>query len=231
VVKRKSPNAALIESLKPAERIPYDPELMQVLAEADRREWDKFETLRCEVYRYVMPTIWADVWKAEQAGDVEEVKSLQMRADRQWAEVMGVPALTSFSNLKIVMATVLAAGYPATDAGLRAWTLAQLNSRRTPSTKTVKPPAMDRLKIDLARKTVSHDDGPPMDVASEQALRWRKVLADHPGNWISGPDLKQYDANLDSVRTDRLRTKLPDAIHALIDTDTGKGSRINLALA
>jgi hypothetical protein len=126
----ESRNAMLIESLKPANPIPYDPELMQAWAKAADRDWHEYiEEPRREAYRLIMPTIWLEVLEAEQAGDTERLKAIQMRADRQWKEAMGVPAITSYENLAIVMATVQAAGYPATNAGLHAWTIAKANSR------------------------------------------------------------------------------------------------------
>ncbi len=124
--KKKSPNAALIEALTPAKPIPYDPELMQAFADADRREWQKLEKLRREVYRIIMPNVWVEVLEAERTGDADLVKSIQIRADQQWRDAMAVPALTSWSNLEIIFATVEAAGYPATDAGLHAWTIARV---------------------------------------------------------------------------------------------------------
>jgi hypothetical protein len=126
----ESPNAKLIESLKPSKPIPYDPELMQAWAGAADRDWhEHIEKPRREAYRHIMPTIWLEVLEAERAGDTERMKAIQMRADRQWKEAMGVPAITSYKNLEIIMATVEAAGYPATDAGLHAWTIAKANNR------------------------------------------------------------------------------------------------------
>ncbi|MHB8902145.1 MAG: hypothetical protein ACYC6Y_25590 [Thermoguttaceae bacterium] len=89
------------------------------------------------------------------------------------------------------------------------------------------PPVVSsqRLTVDLAKRTVTLD-GIPYDVRSELALRWVKVLADHEGEWISGPDLAQYDRLLDGVRTDRL--KLPPEIQAVIESQTGAGSRLCL---
>jgi hypothetical protein len=57
-------------------------------------------------------------------------------------------------------------------------------------------------------------------------LRWVKVLAEHPGEWISGPELRHYDQELDGCRPHRLRKSLPPAILDLIDSETGKGSRV-----
>jgi hypothetical protein len=82
------------------------------------------------------------------------------------------------------------------------------------------------LLVDLASNTATLN-GTPYDVRSSQTLRWVKVLADHPGEWIAGPDLQTYDAELDGVRTDKLRPYLPSEIATLIDSSTGKGSRFN----
>jgi hypothetical protein len=90
-------------------------------------------------------------------------------------------------------------------------------------------PQVHVLSVDLNRLTITLD-GKTYDVRSEAALRWMKVLAEHPGEWISGPDLRKYDQELDSCRTDRLKPKLPDPISDLIDSDPGKGSRIRLDL-
>jgi hypothetical protein len=84
-----------------------------------------------------------------------------------------------------------------------------------------------RLTVDLVKKTITLD-GVGYDVSSTQALRWIKVLADHPGEWISRPQLKDYDPDLDGCRTDHLKEYLPDAILNLIDSKTGAGSRIRL---
>jgi hypothetical protein len=85
-----------------------------------------------------------------------------------------------------------------------------------------------RLTVNLPRKIATLDDV-EYDVASDSALRWLQVLADQPGEWIAGRDLKNYDPYLEGARTNRLRQYLPDAVRALIESDTGKGSRIKLA--
>lgn len=72
-------------------------------------------------------------------------------------------------------------------------------------------------------------DGVPVDVSSKQALRWLKVLVEHPGEWISAPEMKNYDDELDGVRPDRhCKSYLPDVVLSLIDTDRRKGSRLRL---
>jgi hypothetical protein len=88
------------------------------------------------------------------------------------------------------------------------------------------PPA--RLTVYLPGLTVTLD-GWTYEVESEQALRWVKVLADHAGEWISGPKLKEYDQELDGARTNRLKRFLPPEILSLISTDQSKGSRLRLA--
>jgi hypothetical protein len=88
------------------------------------------------------------------------------------------------------------------------------------------PPAR-RLTVDLARKTITLD-GQTEDVSSLNALRWVKVLNDHQGEWISGKDLAKYDQELQTCRTDRWRTHLPEAIRSLIESQSGAGSRIQL---
>src|SRR5262245_32491966 len=82
-----------------------------------------------------------------------------------------------------------------------------------------------RLVVNLARMTVTLD-GTSYDVPSENALRWVRVLVNHPGEWISGSCLGTHDADLIGVRTDRLRDHLPEEIVSLIESETGKGSRL-----
>lgn len=136
MAKKKSPNADLIAALKAPERIPYDPELLEAIAEHDRKAWDEFNRLRREVYRILMPTIWSEVLDAEQAGDVEQAKLLDLDADRRWREATGLPAITSFSKLETIMAAIQAAGYPPSDAGLRAWTYARVQQGKEPDRTT-----------------------------------------------------------------------------------------------
>ncbi len=83
------------------------------------------------------------------------------------------------------------------------------------------------LDVALEKMTITLD-GVEFDVKSVQALRWVNVLADHPGEWISGKDLADHDDGLVDVRTDKLKTQLPDAIQNLIDSRTGAGSRLSL---
>jgi len=92
---------------------------------------------------------------------------------------------------------------------------------------TVNDTPAERLIVDLTRKTITLD-GKTYDVSSTSALRWVKVLASHPGEWISGTDLEKYDSELQNPRTDRWRQHLPELILCLIDSETGKGSRIRL---
>jgi hypothetical protein len=92
------------------------------------------------------------------------------------------------------------------------------------------PPPSSRLAVDLDRMTATLD-GTTYDVESECALRWLKVLKEHPGKWISGGergDLKKYDKNLYAARTNRWRQDLPEPIRLLIDSKPGTGSRLNL---
>jgi hypothetical protein len=91
-----------------------------------------------------------------------------------------------------------------------------------------KPDPSGRLSVDLDRQTLTLD-GIQFTVQSVRALRWVRVLAEHPGNWVSSKDLEESDQDLINVRTDKLRKYLPEAVLSLIDSDTGKGSRIRLA--
>jgi hypothetical protein len=88
-------------------------------------------------------------------------------------------------------------------------------------------PPRPRLTVDLARRTLTLD-GTTFDVTSENALRWVKVLADHPGEWIATKALRGYDPDLQVQRTDRIRGFLPDQVKGLIESQTGGGSRIRL---
>jgi hypothetical protein len=88
-----------------------------------------------------------------------------------------------------------------------------------------KPPP--RLTVDLKRQTLTLD-AEVHEVPSLNALRWVMVLADRPGEWISKAQLKVYDAELDGVRPDKLKRYLPPKVLSLIDSETGKGSRIRL---
>jgi hypothetical protein len=86
------------------------------------------------------------------------------------------------------------------------------------------------LSISVETLTVA-SNGKVYDVASGQALRWLNVLAKHPGEWIAGRALKDYDGELDGVRTDKLKQHLPSEILALIESDPGKGSRLRMGAA
>ena len=91
------------------------------------------------------------------------------------------------------------------------------------------PPAAEVISVDLARQTVTFN-GKPFDVASVQSLRSVKVLAEHPGTWITGPELVRYDPELDGVRTDKLRKNLPANICDIIESETSRGSRLSLGV-
>lgn len=71
--------------------------------------------------------------------------------------------------------------------------------------------------------------GQRYDLRDEQPTRWLKVLADHPGEWISGSDLEDIDEELTGARTDRLHKKLPSDLQPLVESARGKGSRLKLA--
>src|SRR5262249_29842857 len=72
-------------------------------------------------------------------------------------------------------------------------------------------PQNPRIAVDLVRQTITLG-GTTHDIASKKALRWVKVLVDHPGDWISGRELERYDDNLLEVRTDRLKHFLPNKL-------------------
>jgi hypothetical protein len=107
------------------------------------------------------------------------------------------------------------------------------------ATKTARKPSRNqrrpikRLVVNVSRLSVTlhYDDGnkETIDVKNQQAARWLKVLAKCPGGWISSSELLRYDAELDGVRTDRLRSRLPLKLRRLIETSTRSGSRLVLA--
>jgi hypothetical protein len=88
-------------------------------------------------------------------------------------------------------------------------------------------PPSPRIAVDLACRTVTLN-GTPHDVSSANACRWVAVLAEHLGEWISSTELEGYDNELVAVRTDKLRKHLPKNVDDLIESDTGKGSRLRL---
>jgi hypothetical protein len=106
-------------------------------------------------------------------------------------------------------------------------TLRKLALQAETTQASEKEPPPPRLTVDLACMTITLD-GVSHDLSSENALRWVEVLADHPGKWISAPELKDYDEELDGCRPDRLKKHLPESVLNLIDSEEGKGSRIRL---
>jgi hypothetical protein len=106
----------------------------------------------------------------------------------------------------------------------------QLQTSPAPTGENIGQPPTEpppRLTTDLARLLVTLD-GTTWEVASAQALRWVQVLATHPGEWISGPELPVYDNQLAYARPDRLKTFLPVRVRILISTHRRKGSRLRL---
>jgi hypothetical protein len=112
------------------------------------------------------------------------------------------------------------------DDSLFTWWEEQESGDTNAATANSSKPIPPRLTVDLACKTVTLD-GTKYDVSSENAIRWVKVLAEHPGEWISSSELTKYDSDL-IVRTDRLKRFLPTQVLALIEQRTGAGSRIRL---
>ena len=80
---------------------------------------------------------------------------------------------------------------------------------------------------DVLGKTITLD-GRTFDVKSERALRWVKVLAEHPEEWISSTRLSSYDDLLIAERTDKLKRFLPSEVLDLIVSEPREGSRICL---
>jgi hypothetical protein len=84
-----------------------------------------------------------------------------------------------------------------------------------------------RLTVDLVRQSITLD-AKTYQVTSDNALRWVRVLADHPGEWFSSEQLKPIDTELMNPRPDKWRKHLPEEVLKLIESMTGKGSRIKL---
>jgi hypothetical protein len=87
------------------------------------------------------------------------------------------------------------------------------------------PQDLGRLQVNLEKKTITLD-GTKHEVDSDLALRWIKVLAEHPEQWISSTDLKAYDGNLDGARPHKFKNHLPQPVLALVESDRRKGSRL-----
>jgi hypothetical protein len=95
----------------------------------------------------------------------------------------------------------------------------------------VKPAEAEKnitLSVDIP-KQIATLNGVEYDLKSEQQARWLKVYCDHPGDWISGPQLLDYDSELDGTRTYKVRRGLPEKIDRLIETSRRKGCRLKLA--
>jgi hypothetical protein len=87
-------------------------------------------------------------------------------------------------------------------------------------------PAQDRLVFDLEKKTITFD-GKVYD-APEMPIRWVRVLADRPGEWIASNALRKFDPDLIAPRTSRWLKQLPKPIAKLIQSQPGAGSRLCL---
>jgi hypothetical protein len=85
-----------------------------------------------------------------------------------------------------------------------------------------------RLIVSIECLTVTLDDQ-TYEVDSLQAVRWMKVLSEHPGVWLTPTDVAGYDPELDGARLDRLKKFIPISVRDLIDSKTGRGSRLRLA--
>jgi hypothetical protein len=101
-------------------------------------------------------------------------------------------------------------------------------SSAAPPSGSADIPPPSRLTVDLDRRKVVLD-GTEHDVKSESALRWIKVLVERPGHWCSSAELEAHDKDLIGTRTDRLKQFLPEQVVNLIQSETGKGSRIRVA--
>lgn len=90
---------------------------------------------------------------------------------------------------------------------------------------------VQRLVID-----VNHDlailDGVEHPVASKNALLFLQVLSEHPNEWISGADLgkgKFGDEYIGLSRPDKLKKFIPSELLAIIESQTGAGSKLVLS--
>jgi hypothetical protein len=148
---------------------------------------------------------------------------------------------TDFEELRIVAAAAREKTHDMTEEARWAWvsnTTAKVREHAAQMDRALqrfRQEMLEGARIEEPRLTVNVDqrtatlDGQTYDVKSQQALRWLKVLADRPGDWISSTHLHLIDPELDGVRTHRLRKYLPEPIADLIESDTGKGSRLTMA--
>lgn len=81
--------------------------------------------------------------------------------------------------------------------------------------------------MDLPSKTLTLG-GTTYSVASERALRWVQILTERPGVWVSSRELPGLDRELQDTRTDKYKKLLPAPVLAIIESQTGGGSRILL---
>lgn len=93
----------------------------------------------------------------------------------------------------------------------------------TPTPPQVEP----RLVVDIPKLTAILD-GTPISLNSVQVARWLAVLSAKEGVWISGPNLKDHDKELDGARTDLLRKQLPRKLKSLVKTSKQHGARFVL---
>ncbi len=84
-----------------------------------------------------------------------------------------------------------------------------------------------QLTVDLLKMTVTMD-GQTWDCESAQALRLIRVYASHPNEWISGPELKSYDKELDGAKPHVLKSKLPKEIQMQLESNRKKGTRLRV---
>jgi hypothetical protein len=112
--------AAKNNTLRPLKSSELPPEAAEFA-----RGWRELQFLRVETYRIVLPDFPAQLVQAATKKDGPKLAAVERDADHRWAELTGVPPLNTPDNLEIVLATVVAAGYPPTRGGLFAWTIAR----------------------------------------------------------------------------------------------------------
>ena len=170
-----------------------DPSKLTPRQAALSHAWRDLERVRQEAYRILMPDLPSQLVKAN---DSAKWQAIIDQADREWHSTTGQKPINTLDNLERVMETVQTAGHSATEVGLHAWVAEQLKGVLSSEKREAEtPPPRPTITVDISQQTVSLG-GARHEVASQQTLRWLKVLADHRGEWISARELVRYDSEL-----------------------------------
>lgn len=156
---------------------------------------------------------------------------LESAAEEEWfcehgpdlAEVLARAGVDPGGVLHILGCAERSGGGPARAAAR--W-LSIKEELRAAALRVAEPTPQLLIDVDCGTATLN---GERFDIPSKAALRWLRILAHNPGQWFSSKDLEAHDCELVDVRTDRLRSYLPEEIGRLVDSQTGRGSRLRLA--